>query len=82
MLDCGSKESKLQKLFKGSQTAWNNFLKPTINNLAPIIGTVVGTKSKNAQIGAATANILKSLTGGKIFSLTALYRNGFRFKII
>ena len=59
-----------KKRYKGSQTAWNKFLKPTINTLAPLIGMVVGAKSKNKQVGAATTNILKSLTGGKILSLT------------
>ena len=82
MLDCGSIKSKLQNFFEGSETAWNRFLKPIKNNLAPNIGTVVGTKSKNAQDGAATTSILKPLTGGKILSLTALQGNGLRFNVI
>ena len=31
MLEGGSIKSKLQKIFKGTQTAWNKFLKPAIN---------------------------------------------------
>ena len=66
MLEGGSIKNKLQKIFKGSHSAWSKFLKPTINTLAPVIGMAVGAKSKNAKVGAATTNILKSLTGGKI----------------
>ena len=36
----------MKKLFKGSQTAWNKFLKPTINTLAPVIGMAVEAKTK------------------------------------
>ena len=54
---------------KGSQVAWSRFLEPTINSLAPVIGMAVGAKSKNPKVGAATTNILKWLTGGKILSL-------------
>ena len=45
-------------------------MKPTIKTPAPVIGMAFGAKSKNEQVGAATTNILKSLTGGKILSLT------------
>ena len=36
----------MKKIFKGSQTTGNKFLKPTINTLAPVIGMAVGAKSK------------------------------------
>ena len=65
-LEGGGCKNNMRKNFKGSQTAWNRFLKPTINTLAPVIGMTVGAKSKNAKVGAATTNILKSLTGGKV----------------
>ena len=51
-------KNTMKKIFKGSQTAWNKFLKLTINTLAPVIGMAVGAKSKNKQVGAATTNIL------------------------
>ena len=41
----------------------------------------VGAKSKNKQVGAATTNILKSLTGGKILSLTDMHGRGLRLKV-
>ena len=34
-----------EKEINGSQTAWNNFLKPTINTPAPVIGMVVRAKN-------------------------------------
>ena len=82
MLEGGSIRSKLQKIFKGTQTAWNEFLKPAIIALAPFIGMAVGAKGKSAKVGAATTYILKSLTGGKILSLTDIHGNGLRLKIM
>ena len=75
-------KNAMKKMFKGSQTAWNKFLKPTINTLAPVIGMAVGAKSKNAKVGGATTNILKSLTGGKILSKTDMHGNGLRLKVM
>ena len=75
-------KNTMKKISKGSQTAWNKFLKSTINTLAPVIGMAVGTKSKNAKVGAATTNILKSLTGGKILSLTNMHGRCLRLKVM
>ena len=72
----------MKKLFKRSQTAWIKFLKPTINTLAPVIGMADGAKSKNKQVEAATTNILKSLTGGKILNLTDVNGNGIRLRVM
>ena len=60
MLEGGSIKRKLQKIFKGTQTAWNKFLKPAINATAPFIGMAVSAKTKNPKIGQATTNVLKS----------------------
>ena len=76
-------KNTMKKIFKGSQTAWNKFLKPTINTLAPVIGMAVRAKSKNKQVGAATTNILKSLTGGKTLSLTDMHSEaGLRLRVM
>ena len=80
-LECGGFKNTMKKIFKGSQTAWNKFFKPTINTLAPTIGVAVGAKIKNVKVGAATTNILESLTGGKILSLTDMHPNGLRLKV-
>ena len=75
-------KNTMKKRFKCSQTAWNKFLKPTINTPAPVIGMAVGAKSKNKQVGAATKNILKSLTGDKILRITNMHGRGLRLKVI
>ena len=72
----------MKKVCKGSQKAWNKFLKPTINTLAPVIGMAVGAKSKNKQVGAATINIFKSLTGGRFLSLNDMHGPGLRLKVM
>ena len=40
------------------------------------------SENKNAKVGAATTNILKTLTGGKILSLTDMHGNGLRLKFM
>ena len=82
MLEGGSIKSKLQKIFRGTQTAWKKFLKSAINATAPIIGMVVSAKTKNPKVGAATTNILKSISGGKLLSLTDMHGRGLRLKVI
>ena len=71
----------MRKIFRGSQTAWNEFLKPAVNRAAPFIGTAVSAKRKNSNVGQATTNILKSFSGGKVFSKTDMHGNGLRLKL-
>ena len=59
-----------KKVFKVTQTAWNHFLKKALNIASPYYGTAVGAKTTNPKIGQATTNILKSISDGKILSLT------------
>ena len=83
MLEGGSTKSKLQKIFKGTQTAGNKLLKPAINASATFIGMAVGAKTKNPKVAAATTNILKSISGGKILSLTDMHSGaGLRLKVM
>ena len=63
----------MANVFKGKQKAWKSFLKPANNTLAPVIGMAVRAKSKCAQVGQATTNILKSISGGKLLSLTDMH---------
>ena len=44
-----------------------------MKTLAPVIDIVVGAKSKNLQVGQATANFFKIVSGGKVLSLTDLH---------
>ena len=39
-----------KKFFKGSEKAWNSFLKPAVNVAAPFIGMPVGAKTKNLRL--------------------------------
>ena len=81
MLESGSTKSKLQKIFKGTQTAWNNFLKPTLNIASPYIGMAVCARTEIFQIVKATSDILKGTTGSKIISLTDKHGHGLRWKV-
>ena len=82
MIEGGSIKSRLQKLFKGTQTAWNKFIKPGLKMATPLISAAVAAKSKNPQSSQVTNSILKSITGGKILSLTDLHGNGLRLKVM
>ena len=81
-LEGGSIKSKRQKIIKWTQTAWNKFLKPAINATAPFIGKALSAKTKNPKVGQATTNILKSISGGKILSLTDMHGRGLRLKVM
>ena len=49
LLESGSKKSKLEKIFRVTQTAWINFLKPAIIGTAPFIRMAVSEKTKNPK---------------------------------
>ena len=78
LLDGGSIESKLQIFFRGTQTAWKKFLKPAVNVAASFIGMALSANNENPKIGQATTNISKSISGGKILSLTDMHGIGLR----
>ena len=80
MLERGSVETELQKIFSRTKKAWDCFFKRAINATAPFIGMAVSAKTKNSKVGQATTNILKSISGGKILSLTDLHGQGLRFR--
>ena len=70
------------KNFEGTQTVWNKLLKTTKNATAPCIGMAVSAKNKNPKVGQATTNIIKSISGGKILSLTDMHGRGLRLTVI
>ena len=82
MLEGGSIKSKLQKIFRGSQTAENKFLKTAINGTAPFIGMAVSAKTKKPRDVQATTNILKSISGSKKLSFTEMNGRGLRLKVM
>ena len=75
-------KSTMKKIFKGSQTAWNSFLKPAVNVAAPFVGMAVSAKTKNPKVGQAITNILKTISGGKVLSLTDKHGNRLRLKVM
>ena len=60
-LEGASIGSKLQKIFRGTQNAWNEFFKSAVNVAAPNIGMDMSAKTKNPKVGQATTSILKSI---------------------
>ena len=70
-------KSKSQTIFKGFQTARNEFLKPAVRAAGPFIEKAVGAKNEKPQVAQATTNILKSISGGNVPSLTDVYGKDF-----
>ena len=73
MLEGGSIKSKLQKIFRGTKTAWDKLIKPGFKMATPLISAAVAAKTKNPQSAQVANTILKSITGGKILSLTDMH---------
>ena len=82
MLEGGPIKSELQKIFRGAKTAWDKFLKPSLKTATPLISAAIAAKTKNPQSAQITNIILKSLTGGKILSLTHMQGRGLRLKVM
>ena len=82
VLEGGSIKSKLRKISRRTQTAWNRFLKPANNATAPSIGMAVTGKTKNPKVGQATTNFSKLISGGKTLSLTDVHGDGMRLKVL
>ena len=82
MLEGGSIKSKLQKIFRGTKKAWDSFIQPGLKMATPLISAAVAAKTKNPQSTQVTNSTLKSLTGGKILSLTDMHGKGLRLKVI
>ena len=82
MLEGGSIQSKLQKIFRGTKKAWDNFVKPGLKLATPLISAAVAAKTKNPQSAQVTNSFLKSSTGGKILSLTDIHGIGLRLKVM
>ena len=82
MLEGGSIKSKLQKIFRGTKKALDSFIRPGLKMAIPLISAAIAEKTKNPQSAQVTNSILKSVTGGKILSLTDMHGNGLRLKVM
>ena len=78
----GSIKRKLQKKFKGTKKTWDSFNKPGLKMATPLISAVLAAKTKTPQSAQITSNILKSLTGGQILSLTDMHCHGLILKVM
>ena len=81
-LEGGSIKSKLKSIFRGTKTAWDKFIKPGLKMATPLISAAVAPKTKNPQSTQVANTFLKSLTAGKILSLTDMHGNGLRLKVM
>ena len=75
-------KNTMKKILKGSQTAWNKFIKPGLKIATPLISAAVAAKTKNPQSAQVTNSILKTLTRGKILSPTDMHGRGLRLKVM
>ena len=50
MLEGNGFKNTMKKIFNGSETAWNRFLKPALNKASPYIGKAVSAKTKNPKL--------------------------------
>ena len=83
MLEGGSIKSKLQKIFRGRKKAWDSFITPGLKMATPLISAAIAAKTKNRQSAQIAKNILKSLTSGKILSLTDVHSGfGLRLRVM
>ena len=83
MLEGSGFKNTMKKSFKGSQTAWNKFLKPALNKASPVlISEWLLVLKQNPKVGQATTNILKGISGGNILSLTDMHGRGLRIKVM
>ena len=82
MLERGSTRKKLKSFFRRTKRAWVSFIKPSLKMATLLISAAVAAKTKNPQSAQITNNILKSLKGGKILSLTDMNSNGLRLKVM
>ena len=82
-LEGGSIKSKLQSIFRGTKTAWDKFIKPGVKIATPLISAAVAAKTKNPQSAQVTNSILKSLTRGRVLSLTDMHSGaGLRLRVM
>ena len=82
MLEGGSIKSKRQEIFRGTKNAWDSFIKQGFKMATPLISAAVAAKIKNPQSAQVMDSILKSLTGGEIFSLTYMHGRGLKLKVM
>ena len=82
MLQRGSIKSKLEKNFKRTKKAWYSFIEPGLKMATPLVSAALAAKTKNPQSAQITNNILKSLTSGRVLSLTDMHGGKLELKVM
>ena len=75
-------KNRLKSIFRGTKKAWDSFIKPGLKMVTPLISAAIAAKTRSPQSAQVTNTILKSITGGKILSLTDMHGNGLRLKVM
>ena len=75
-------KNTMKNIFSGPEKMWKNFNKSGLEKATPIISAGVAAKTQNPQSAQITSNFLKSLTGGKILSLTDMHGRGLILKVM
>ena len=81
-LEGGPRKRKLEKTFRGTKKAWSSSIKPRLKKATPVISTAIAAKTRNFQSAQKTNILLKSLTGGKVLSLTDMHGRRLRLKVM
>ena len=81
-LEGGSIKSKLKSIFRETKKAWDSFIRPGLKMATPLISAAIAARTRNPQSAQVTNSILKSLTGGKLLSLTDMHGRGLRLKVM
>ena len=68
-------KNKIQSYFRGTKLAWYKILKPAVNAAPPFIAMADGANTKNPQVAGYSTSLLKSISGGKVSSLTDMHGN-------
>ena len=75
-------KKNIQKFFKGTQTTWSKLFKPAVKVAAPFMGMSTLAKTTDPQVGQATTKFSKSISAGKILSLTDLHGHCLRIRLM
>ena len=81
-LDSSGFENKVKNTFKGTQKAWDKFMKPGLNTTSRPISAAVGSKTENHHLAKTASIILKAISAGKVLSLTDMLGNGLRLRVM
>ena len=75
-------KSKMKEKNIGTEKIWVTFTSPGLKIASPNVSAAVAAKTKSPQAAQTTSNILKSISGRNILSLTDMHGNRLRWKVM